>query len=199
VNTSKTRSGQALILAALIVAATIYTIYAITLNYTQTTTQPTQAELYTEALNQALADASQTQNTTYATQIFNQYIQQALQQNTTLRLNVNVWGQPIFQYYGYNQTLCVGCNTTASARLGPYSVDATLTLISENTNQGEYTLLLSYTVNTQSLPIYEATAYTSPQSTVTWSGNHLQISTHTSSTLRLTVITPWGLTLRCLL
>ncbi|PSN92331.1 hypothetical protein B9Q03_01495 [Candidatus Marsarchaeota G2 archaeon OSP_D] len=198
-NTSKSQSGQALILAALMVAATIYSIYAISLNYTQTTAQPTPAELYTQALNQALAEASQKQNTTYATQLFEQYIQQAIQQNTTLKLNIQVWGQPAFQYYGYNQNLCVGCNTMASATLGPYSVNASLTLISENSAQGEYTLLLKYTVNGQNLPIYEPTIYTSTQSTVTWNGNRIQIVAHTANTFELTVITPWGLTLQCLL
>ncbi|MEM0120084.1 MAG: hypothetical protein QW453_06710 [Thermoprotei archaeon] len=191
--------GQALILAALIVAATIYSIYAITLNYTQTTTTPIQSETITEALIQALATASQTQNTTYATQLFEQYIKDTTQQNTSLRLNIHIWGQPQFNYSGYNQNLCVGCNVAAQAQLGPNTVNVTLTLLDENTTLREYTLNVKYTVNTQSLPLYGATAYTSTPSTITWSGNLLYIYTQTSGSFKLVVTTPWGLSLQCLL
>jgi len=199
VSIQKTHSAQALILGALIVAAAIYSIYAITLNYTQTTTQPIQAELYTEALNQALAGASRTQNITYAVQLFNQYIYQTTQQNTTLKLNIQVWGQPNFQYYGYSQNLCVECSATAMAALGPYYVNTSLTLVGENKAQGEYTLILRYTVDGQSLPIYGAAAYTSTQSSITWSEDQILIVTHTATTFKITVTTPWGLTLQCLL
>lgn len=188
----KAKRGQALLLAALVVAATIYTMYALTLTYTQAQSQPAQAEAYTEALIQALADASKTQNPSLASRLYYQYIAQG--QNYVA---ASVPGQPHFQYYGYNKRLCVGCNVTATATLGPYSVIVNLTLVSQT--QTEYVLKLSCKVNGQEISLFQPQATTSIPTKTSWEGDTLTVSANTQATFTLTITTQWGLTLQCLL
>lgn len=193
----RARRGQALLLAALVVAATIYSIYALTLTYTQTSSQPTQAEIYTEALAQALAGASKTQNTSLASQLYYQYISEAEALSQHYNMATYIPGRPSFQYYGYDEKLCVGCNVTATASLGPYSVVANLTLISQT--QAEHVLRLSYKVNGQEIPPYRPQASTSMPAQISWDGDTLTVLAETQSTFTLTVTTEWGLILQCLL
>ncbi len=197
--TRKTKGAQALILAALIVAATIYGIYALTLNYTQSVSQPLLQEVYTEALIQALAAASYSHNSSYATQVFYDYLNSIAQLNSSLRLLAQSMGEPVFNYYAYDQKLCVGCNVSATAVLGPYSVNISLTLITQNQASGEYILRAAYVVDGQSLPIYKPQVTTTLRSNFTWIGNNLQIQTQPNSVFTLTVLTSWGLELQCLL
>lgn len=189
------RKAQALLLAAIFVAATIYTMYALTLTYVQTQGQPSQAEIYAEALSQALADASATQNTTLAQQLYQKYVWEAT--NQRLIPLQNMGGQPVFQYSGYNQKLCVGCSVSAKAAAGPYSVAISLTLVYQNATTS--ILRLSYTVDGQEVPLYMPQVHTAVAAQTSWNGENLTVTTKTQTTFTLTLTTQWGLVLTCLL